>query len=310
MALALLPLAALTAMTTTSLAGAAPKRASIETSARSVAIGERARLSGSFPGASNAAVEIRERAAGSKRWRIAARAKTGAAGRWQVRVEPRRSAFWRAELAGDPAPQAAPTDGAAALETPTDVDGGTGSERIAVRSRTRAAVAGRHARVGRSIRVHGTVSPAGEKRRVIVRIGGERIPARAGVGGRFEVSWRAPSTGVYPVRVNARSNRTATGSRDAAGRVTVYRPAVASWYGPGLYGNTLGCGGTLTPSTIGVAHKTMPCGTRLHLRYRGRTITARVIDRGPYVGGREFDLTEATKRALGFPDTGIVLSSR
>jgi rare lipoprotein A (peptidoglycan hydrolase) len=54
----------------------------------------------------------------------------------------------------------------------------------------------------------------------------------------------------------------------------------------------------------------MPCGTKLRLRYGNREITARVIDRGPYVGSREFDLTSATKQALGFPDLGTVLTSK
>ena len=81
----------------------------------------------------------------------------------------------------------------------------------------------------------------------------------------------------------ARQRLAAAGS-DRARRVNVYRPASASYYGPGLYGNRMACGGTLTPGTVGVAHKTLPCGTKVHLRYRGRTVTAPVIDRGPFVG--------------------------
>ncbi len=86
-------------------------------------------------------------------------------------------------------------------------------------------------------------------------------------------------------------------------RHLVFHAAEASWYGGG---GSLACGGTLTNSTLGVANKTLPCGTRLTLRYEGRTVRVRVIDRGPYVAGREFDLTEATKRALGFGDLGEV----
>jgi rare lipoprotein A len=92
--------------------------------------------------------------------------------------------------------------------------------------------------------------------------------------------------------------------------VIVYRPASSSWYGPGFYGNRTACGQTLTTSTLGVAHRSMPCGTRLRLRHRGRTVVVRVIDRGPYVAGRELDLTYATKRRLGFGDVGTVLMSR
>jgi rare lipoprotein A (peptidoglycan hydrolase) len=90
----------------------------------------------------------------------------------------------------------------------------------------------------------------------------------------------------------------------------VYRPAAASYYGPGLYGGALACGGTLQPGTLGVAHKHLPCGTRVRLRYRGRSLTVPVVDRGPYVGGRDFDLTAATKARLRFPDVGVVLSTR
>ena len=58
------------------------------------------------------------------------------------------------------------------------------------------------------------------------------------------------------------------------------------------------------PGTLGVANKTLPCGTMVKLRYHGHSITVPVIDRGPYVAGRDYDLTEATKERLGFPGVG------
>jgi rare lipoprotein A len=91
------------------------------------------------------------------------------------------------------------------------------------------------------------------------------------------------------------------------GRLNVYRHAAVSWYGPGLYGNKLGCGGRLTPATLGVAHKTLPCGARVTLRRGDRVVRVRVVDRGPYVGGREFDLTAATRARLRFDGVGSVL---
>jgi rare lipoprotein A len=91
----------------------------------------------------------------------------------------------------------------------------------------------------------------------------------------------------------------------------VFRTAVASWYGPGLYGGGLACGGTLTPGTLGVAHKTLPCGTRVTLRYHSHQVTVPVVDRGPYVAGRDYDLTGATRARLHFQGgVGTVLSSR
>lgn len=79
----------------------------------------------------------------------------------------------------------------------------------------------------------------------------------------------------------------------------------ASWYGPGLYGNGVACGGTLRPGTIGVAHKTLPCGSKVMVGYRGRYLMAKVIDRGPYIAGRALDLTYAAAEQLDFIDAGV-----
>ena len=307
-----IPLALLALTTTTTLittqAGAASE-ARIASSAQRVPIGERVTLRGSFPGASKAPVEVRFRAAGAKTWQTVSHTRTGAAGAYSARVKPRRSGYWSARLANPQLAHSAlaePGTGAA----PGAVDGDTGAQRIAVRSRTTAKVEGRNALVGRSVRIHGTVAPATAGRRIVVSIGHHEEKTRTARNGSFSVNWRTPSTGTYPVRVKARRDRLASGSADRAGKVTAFRRAAASWYGPGLYGNALACGGTLTPGTLGVANKTLPCGTKLTLRYGGRSVNVRVIDRGPFSGNREFDLTAATKQRLGFPDTGTILTSR
>ena len=87
-------------------------------------------------------------------------------------------------------------------------------------------------------------------------------------------------------------------------------PTTASWYGPGLYGNPLGCGGTFGPGTPGIAHKTLACGTRVTITYRGRRALVRVVDRGPFIPGREVDLTNATRLAVGFPNGGDTVDLR
>lgn len=92
----------------------------------------------------------------------------------------------------------------------------------------------------------------------------------------------------------------------AVGVVRRLRATVASWYGPGLFGNRTACGQTLTPGLRGVAHKSLPCGTKLTVRFRGRSTQATVVDRGPFHAGREFDLTQATARAIGFNQVGRV----
>jgi rare lipoprotein A (peptidoglycan hydrolase) len=81
-----------------------------------------------------------------------------------------------------------------------------------------------------------------------------------------------------------------------------------SWYGPGLYGNGTACGQTLTKGLIGVAHRTLPCGTRLQFRNpkNGRVVNAVVIDRGPFVSGRTWDLSHGLCDALNHCYTGAI----
>jgi rare lipoprotein A (peptidoglycan hydrolase) len=130
--------------------------------------------------------------------------------------------------------------------------------------------------------------------------------ARVDAAGGYRLRHVTRRASSAQVRVRVTATAAAPGARRALGRMNVYRRASASWYGPGLYGNHLACGGRLSASTVGVAHKTLPCGTRLTLRRGDRIVRARVVDRGPFVAGREFDLTAATKDALGFGSTGTV----
>jgi rare lipoprotein A len=85
-----------------------------------------------------------------------------------------------------------------------------------------------------------------------------------------------------------------------------WRYGGASWYGPGLWGNKTACGQTLRPQTLGVAHKTLPCGTTVKFVYRGQAVVTQVIDRGPYAHGRVWDFTKAVSDALGFEGVGRV----
>jgi rare lipoprotein A len=130
--------------------------------------------------------------------------------------------------------------------------------------------------------------------------------ARTGARGRFRVSFTPRRIGSEWVRLRFDGSATGLASRRTLGWLNVYRLAEASWYGGG---GSLACGGELTSSTLGVANKTLPCGTLITLRYGGRTLRVPVVDRGPYVAGREFDLTEATKDALGFEGVGEVWST-
>ena len=84
------------------------------------------------------------------------------------------------------------------------------------------------------------------------------------------------------------------------------RSVGATWYGPGLYGNGTACGQTLRPGTIGVAHRTLPCGTTVKINYHGHSLVTKVIDRGPYTPGNDFDLTNGARLALDFEGVGQV----
>jgi rare lipoprotein A (peptidoglycan hydrolase) len=170
-------------------------------------------------------------------------------------------------------------------------------------------------RSGKRATVFGRVAPAtpGLKVALQVRRGarwrgieGDRTDA----AGRYRLRQRLRGTLSRSVRVRVRQAPGFLPARRRVGRLNVYRYAQASWYGPGLYGNRTGCGGTLAAGRLGVAHKTLPCGTMVTFKHRGRRVRVPVIDRGPYVGGREYDLTEATAQRLRFRGHGPILTTR
>jgi len=135
--------------------------------------------------------------------------------------------------------------------------------------------------------------------------------AAVAANGSFTAVWRPNRLG--PLQLRAVAGAAAAGTADTAGTagddasapqvgVTVYRPGIASWYGPTSDAETTACGVPLGRWTLGVAHRTLPCGTPVAFYYRGRTIVVPVIDRGPFVKGRSWDLTQAAFDALGGND--------
>ncbi|MGI8623473.1 MAG: septal ring lytic transglycosylase RlpA family protein, partial [Solirubrobacteraceae bacterium] len=144
-----------------------------------------------------------------------------------------------------------------------------------------------HVRAGQTAVVKGRGAPGRSVRLQVRRSGGWSTLARTAPrgGGRFTLRARTHAAMSAPARI------VSGGRSRQLGRLDVYRYAQASWYGPGLYGEHLACGGTLGEGTLGVAHKSLPCGTQVTLRHGGRTVRVPVVDRGPYVGAREYDLT-------------------
>jgi len=251
-----------------------------------VSYGERIRLAGrTAPGS---LVQL-EQAPTGRGWRAVSQTTSAADGGYGFSVRARRSGKWRAV---------------------TDAGATSAARRVTVEARLE----------GRSRRNVLGVEPIRVKGRLVPGLGGRRVRlevrsrgrwrlvdrARTRAGGAYRVRFRPNAPGAYALRVRFAGDRSYAGDARRLPRVHVYTPGGASWYGPGFYGNRTACGKTLTGGVKGVAHRSLPCGTKVRFFYRGRTVTARVIDRGPYHGSRSWDLTEATKAALRFGSTGTV----
>jgi rare lipoprotein A len=132
--------------------------------------------------------------------------------------------------------------------------------------------------------------------------------ARAAADGTWSASWRPDGIGRVQVRAVVQGQEDGARAASGAGStadVIVHRRARATWYGPGFYGRRTACGKRLTRATLGVAHRTLPCGTNVALLHEGRTLIVPVIDRGPYADA-DWDLTQATARALELDSTDTV----
>ncbi len=84
---------------------------------------------------------------------------------------------------------------------------------------------------------------------------------------------------------------------------SIHTTGIATWFGPGFYGKQTACGQTLTPGVVGVANRTLACGTLVKVTYKGHSLTVPVLDRGPYSHGASWDLTAGAAEALGITET-------
>jgi peptidoglycan lytic transglycosylase len=287
-----MPLAALAATTAAFGAPASSRtpKATLNVGATTVQYGRHFDLRGHVPGKAKHPVTIVFHARNAGRWRQVRHLRTGAAGGYDARMLARKSGTYRAIAAG---------------ARSSDL------QQVRVRSRVHARLSSGGAIAGQRVAIKGRVLPATGGRSLKVTVGHDSVRTHTDGHGHFKARWTAHSLGRFHVRVAAKGDRFAAGSRDSAGHVTVFRHATASWYGPGLYGHRVACGGTLEPDTLGVANKTLPCGTKVTLRYRGNQVRVPVIDRGPYVAGRDYDLTAATKSRLGMSSgVATLLSSK
>jgi hypothetical protein len=291
---------ALTAGSTNAFAGPAQSAPQFKLTPRELAYGGRVTVTGSAPqdAGRRLALEFSNAAHG---WRPLATTTVGTRGGFRFVAVLRRSAMLR--LTGG-------TAVAVARASQTPVAAIAPSAPQAVRVSAQFAVSGRSINTlsGQTVHVHGHLMPGVGGRQVrldeLVGHGWRTLSsARTGRWGGFDLRYTAATTGHHRIRVRFPGDRANARVKTGAGWLTVYRPSVASWYNDG--GNTA-CG---FHATYGVANKVLPCGTKVTFSYNGRSVTATVDDRGPFVAGREWDLNQNTAGALGFGGVATVWSS-
>jgi hypothetical protein len=278
----------------------------VQVSRRRVKFGDAVTIRGAAPATdAGRRVQVQTTPDGTTAWRPMATAVVSRTGGFRVRVKPRRSGVVRAIEPSSVAlmPGATPAGGAAG---PTRAPAGTPTVTVGARftpARHEAAVLST-----RPVHLRGRLLPAVAGR-------GVRLEAHSGHGWRTLSAGRTGARGGYrlsfsPGPAGGQSLRVVFGGDGGNGRamrpagsVAVLHPALASWYNDG---GTTACG---FHAGLGVAHRTLPCGTKVALGYGGRTVTATVDDRGPYAGGRDWDLNQATASALGFAGVGTVWAS-
>ena len=80
---------------------------------------------------------------------------------------------------------------------------------------------------------------------------------------------------------------------------------MASYYGYSHAGNITASGVPFDPTAFTAAHKTLPFGTQLRVGYGGNSAVVTVNDRGPYVDGRDVDLSQAAAEMIGLTGPGV-----
>jgi rare lipoprotein A len=131
--------------------------------------------------------------------------------------------------------------------------------------------------------------------------------AVVGADGSFIARWRTDAIGSFPVRaIVAGAQAQAAAAAPLTTTTTVYRPVRATWFGPGFYGKHTACGQVMTHALLGVAHRSLPCGTPVALFLNGKTVTVPVVDRGPFANGARYDLTSAAAESIGMAQSTTI----
>jgi len=162
--------------------------------------------------------------------------------------------------------------------------------------------------LGSAVSLTGMLAGSGSGRSAEIQLQGQSgawltvASGPAARDGSFKLSWRAPKSGRFLARAVPAGVRKSDLTTTPTTVITVHNKTQATWYDQA--GTTSACGVKLRKATLGVAHKTLPCGTLLDFSFHGKSITVPVIDRGPYGRGVSYDLTIEAAKRLGFVNTG------
>jgi peptidoglycan lytic transglycosylase len=279
----------------------------IDVSSGHVGYGQHVTVNGTVPsGTPGEAVSLEFEHAGATRWQTVGSTRLRGDGRFRFVPALRQSGLLRAVVpgAGRTSHATIPNVGSPAVpSSPRQVSVASSLE---LRRRSMEVLG------GQAVSVRGTLLAGVRGRKVLLegrRHGAWHLVASARTGSRggFRIRYRpgnaAGGSHGQELRVQFRGDRLNTGALARAGRVTQFNESVASWYDDA--GNTA-CG---FHAGLGVANKVLPCGTRVTFHYGGHTVTAVVDDRGPFAGGREWDLNQNTAGALGFNGVATVWST-
>ncbi len=234
-------------------------------------------------------------------WRPLRATTIAAGGQFAFRTRLRHSGYLRVIDSGPvPTGSGVHTDGSA-----FPAQGASTPQPVAVAGQFRVAQNRLDVLAGQPVAVNGTLSPARAGR--VVRAQARQghawrtlASARTGATGRFRIRFASLAGSAHRLRVRFAGDVGNAAVSGGAGLLTVFGADVSSWYNDA--GST-GCG---FHATYGVANRNLPCGTKVRIRFGGRSVTATVDDRGPYVGGRNWDLNQNTAAALGFGGVGSI----
>ena len=284
----------------------------IQVTQRRIGYGQQLTVTGRAPsGTSGQRVKLDFAPAGTTNWRPVGQATVGRSDKFRLQARLSRSGrvkvkgMW-SPGAGSPGPTGLPSqspDQSSSQSQPT-----SSSQQVKVAASFHLAKhatddMGRHA-----ITVQGTLLPAARGRRVRLQtLSGHRwhnvAQTDTGAQGRFQFHY-TPSSGKKYLRVSFGGDRSNAANTARSGSVTVFTQGMASWYQDG---GATACG---FHANYGVANLSLPCGTKVTFLYHGNRVTATVDDRGPYVGGRKWDLNQNTSSALGMGGVASVWASR